>query len=213
MQRRGFLKLSSLGAAGLASRNLWSLYPAKAMAEERRTPVAPVILQSPAVKIVFDQNDGLPYEYRLAADRRIAGEAFGQKIKATLCDRNAWTFPSFDVQPSANRISSDHVDFLFSLQHDAKPAAQFAIRYQLSGATLTMTLEEVRELPGFELIEVALPCLATVREEDGGAWLAHGDDGGSLVTLSDAQINEYPQNRSEERRVGKECRSRWSPYH
>ena len=24
-------------------------------------------------------------------------------------------------------------------------------------------------------------------------------------------INEYP--RSEERRVGKECRSRWSPYH
>ena len=23
----------------------------------------------------------------------------------------------------------------------------------------------------------------------------------------------YPQFRSEERRVGKECRSRWSPYH
>jgi len=26
-----------------------------------------------------------------------------------------------------------------------------------------------------------------------------------------AEIN--PKNRSEERRVGKECRSRWSPYH
>ena len=24
---------------------------------------------------------------------------------------------------------------------------------------------------------------------------------------------EYPLTRSEERRVGKECRSRWSPYH
>ena len=23
----------------------------------------------------------------------------------------------------------------------------------------------------------------------------------------------HPDNRSEERRVGKECRSRWSPYH
>ena len=23
----------------------------------------------------------------------------------------------------------------------------------------------------------------------------------------------YPRSRSEERRVGKECRSRWSPYH
>src|SRR5260221_6233823 len=26
-------------------------------------------------------------------------------------------------------------------------------------------------------------------------------------------FNEITQNRSEERRVGKECRSRWSPYH
>src|SRR3712207_9555787 len=25
--------------------------------------------------------------------------------------------------------------------------------------------------------------------------------------------SKNPQNRSEERRVGKECRSRWSPYH
>ena len=24
---------------------------------------------------------------------------------------------------------------------------------------------------------------------------------------------DYTNNRSEERRVGKECRSRWSPYH
>ena len=27
------------------------------------------------------------------------------------------------------------------------------------------------------------------------------------------ELNIYPQLRSEERRVGKECRSRWSPYH
>ena len=29
----------------------------------------------------------------------------------------------------------------------------------------------------------------------------------------DAQQLPFPENRSEERRVGKECRSRWSPYH
>ena len=28
-----------------------------------------------------------------------------------------------------------------------------------------------------------------------------------------AEENPQPDNRSEERRVGKECRSRWSPYH
>src|SRR3712207_9363031 len=33
---------------------------------------------------------------------------------------------------------------------------------------------------------------------------AQGDEGGAL---------EMARKRSEERRVGKECRSRWSPYH
>ena len=28
-----------------------------------------------------------------------------------------------------------------------------------------------------------------------------------------AEIGKAPWERSEERRVGKECRSRWSPYH
>ena len=32
----------------------------------------------------------------------------------------------------------------------------------------------------------------------------------AVVEILDARI---PSSRSEERRVGKECRSRWSPYH
>ena len=31
--------------------------------------------------------------------------------------------------------------------------------------------------------------------------------------ISDSEISEIMRSRSEERRVGKECRSRWSPYH
>ena len=34
----------------------------------------------------------------------------------------------------------------------------------------------------------------------------------SGAPLADA-LAKYPRSRSEERRVGKECRSRWSPYH
>ena len=195
LQRRGFLKLSSLGVAGLASRNWWSVgYPGPAGAE-RQAPAASLTLHSSNVRIVFDPRDGLPYEYHLPARGRISGEIFGQKIKATLCDKNAWTFPSFAVQPSGNHAGPDRADFLFSVEQDANPAAQFAIRYQLSGSTLAITLEDVREFPGFELIEVSLPCLAAVREEDGGAWLAHGDDGGSLAVLSGAQDVEFPPNR------------------
>src|SRR5258708_40104041 len=36
----------------------------------------------------------------------------------------------------------------------------------------------------------------------------------SSLGLADPALNESDEeNRSEERRVGKECRSRWSPYH
>ena len=33
------------------------------------------------------------------------------------------------------------------------------------------------------------------------------------VSMSELLDNVYQSKRSEERRVGKECRSRWSPYH
>ena len=33
------------------------------------------------------------------------------------------------------------------------------------------------------------------------------------IAVADYRENQVKQLRSEERRVGKECRSRWSPYH
>src|SRR3712207_8072883 len=47
---------------------------------------------------------------------------------------------------------------------------------------------------------------------------AHGGRAGHLLLPRrgprDARVDEQPRRpRSEERRVGKECRSRWSPYH
>ena len=40
------------------------------------------------------------------------------------------------------------------------------------------------------------------RYQDEAVWFAGG-----------SKLNATPTRRSEERRVGKECRSRWSPYH
>src|SRR2546422_5015606 len=37
--------------------------------------------------------------------------------------------------------------------------------------------------------------------------------GGMRGVLAEDGNNVYERTRSEERRVGKECRSRWSPYH
>src|SRR3989442_7279525 len=40
-----------------------------------------------------------------------------------------------------------------------------------------------------------------------------GGAGHSLALRQDGTVVAWGDNRSEERRVGKECRSRWSPYH
>ena len=37
---------------------------------------------------------------------------------------------------------------------------------------------------------------------------------GEMCSVAQREFHQYfPKPRSEERRVGKECRSRWSPYH
>src|SRR2546427_9781410 len=48
-------------------------------------------------------------------------------------------------------------------------------------------------------------------------WLSqvgeHADDLLALPPVRTSPLSPLPKVRSEERRVGKECRSRWSPYH
>src|SRR5215216_6099355 len=54
-----------------------------------------------------------------------------------------------------------------------------------------------------------------VGNDDDVRAVVHGDDG-VLATMAVGSIlvdHTTTSSRSEERRVGKECRSRWSPYH
>ena len=56
--------------------------------------------------------------------------------------------------------------------------------------------------------------ILTVLKNDGKTYFAVGD-----IPFADMSVSEFVAyskslcKRSEERRVGKECRSRWSPYH
>ena len=61
---------------------------------------------------------------------------------------------------------------------------------------------------------------ATLVSNHGSIIIDGKVDGGSTATLTAAGVirigaagNDDGEKRSEERRVGKECRSRWSPYH
>jgi hypothetical protein len=64
----------------------------------------------------------------------------------------------------------------------------------VDGATLYITLEDINENVGYELIEIGMPRLVTIREEDGFAWLAQADDGGSVVALDEAESGSLPVN-------------------
>ena len=57
-------------------------------------------------------------------------------------------------------------------------------------------------------MEKRIPC----REELQNALLARCT-GEEVKKLRNAEVAVAGLGRSEERRVGKECRSRWSPYH
>src|SRR5260221_9219417 len=71
----------------------------------------------------------------------------------------------------------------------------------------------------------ALPILGACRKQDGGSMCPsymvtleeeHSTRGRAHLLFELLQgevLSKGWQDRSEERRVGKECRSRWSPYH
>src|SRR2546429_7222689 len=64
----------------------------------------------------------------------------------------------------------------------------------------------------------ALPIFADIDRQHPGFTKRVLDDAGKLRTYVNVYIGEddaraHGGTRSEERRVGKECRSRWSPYH
>lgn len=193
--RRDFFKASGAGLAALASTPLWAGAGNDIAAPDRTTPAAPVTLKSSQLELVLDGRDGLPYEFRLLAlGTEMRGEDRGAKIEVTLCRLDPWTFTTIPLAASWSSVTGSQADFRFEAEFDGKPAATFTVRYVVEDSTVHISLESVIELAGYELIEVALPRLVTVREGDGHAWLAHGDGGGSVVSLDKAKSGRLKPN-------------------
>jgi len=174
---------------------LWLCWVA-GLAAGRQAPADPVVLRSPQLEVILDRVDGLPYEFRLLSNQAVIhGEEAGRAITATLFRAQAHQFNQVTVKPRAVKATRTRAEFLFTAQQSGETAATFTLRYDLQGPTVYVSLEDVVEKPGFQLIDVGTPDLATVREEDGGGWLAHGDSGGNLIALSQAKPGHLPPNR------------------
>jgi hypothetical protein len=156
----------------------------------RRAPRHPVFLRSAALSVEFDGLDGLPYRYTFAG-QSIWGEGGGNPVRAILCSLTPRRFVTIPVKVVAVNAGTDQVVFRYEVHHEDEPGAWFSLKYAIHGASLIVTMEDVVEDPGYELIEVALPDLATVREKDRGAWITQGRDCGSFVRLAEAKAHRY----------------------
>lgn len=197
--RRHFLKWSAAGLAAAATPGLFGsdgLAQETAPSAERKPAAHLIMLQSAEMEVAIDPQNGLPWEYRLLRNKaRLRGEDRADPSTVTVCRHQPWSFATTPLQPESHTSTAKSAVFRYAAKCDQDHAASFAIRYQLKGATLVVTMEEVREMPGFELIEFSMPRLVSVREADPHAWLAHGDGGGNLAVLREAKAGSLPPNR------------------
>ncbi|MGB7266468.1 MAG: endo-alpha-N-acetylgalactosaminidase family protein [Terracidiphilus sp.] len=201
MRRRDFLRLSGASVAVAGMQSLLPGAAAVAQTDEptgtRSAPVHPIVLRSDELEVTLDADDGQPYEYSWrATGATLRGEDFGLKMTATICQRPAWRFFTATVDgakldPGANAGAAG---FHFTVMDEGAPGASFTLRYELRGASLLISLDDIVEHDVYELIDVAMPRLVTVREQDGAAWLLHGDSGGHLVMLADATAGTLAPN-------------------
>src|SRR3712207_9565177 len=110
---------------------------------------------------------------------------------------------------AGDELAADIQEYM-SRQHNVKVSERMAERIKINvGAALTDLGEEGPEdyiVHGPNRI-TALPMEVPVCYQE----IAHCLDK-TVAKIENAVLSAL-ENRSEERRVGKECRSRWSPYH
>src|SRR5438309_2953582 len=85
--------------------------------------------------------------------------------------------------------------------------------YLLSGASSMLELDEQGQREITQTIEKLSPL---VKSDEGKLLLSEIQRTHQLFRVTadhEVQLRRQGKTRSEERRVGKECRSRWSPYH
>jgi len=142
------------------------------------------------LSVALDAEHGLPFRYTFQG-HSIPGEDSGEPATAILCQLQPRRYETTPLKVASVKRSRDSVLFDFELRSAQRTGARFSLRYAIDSASLSVTLEDVLEQPGFELIEVALPTLASVRETDPAAWLAQGRDGGSFVRVMEATPYVY----------------------
>jgi len=173
MQRRDLLT----AAAGLGLSSLTGSALGKATGPELRTA---------DLAVSFDPLTALPARYVYGA-KSFAGKVSQGPVQAIVCQLSPRAYATADVVVGAATQSANGIRFACRVSYQGRLAAGFDQVYAIDGASLILTLENVIEQTGFELIELALPELVGVNEAEANAWMAEGRNGGSFVRLAHAK--------------------------
>lgn len=196
IDRRKFVKFSGAGLLGFSASPRWKYLFSGAGLGERRAPENPVVLRSAKLEVTLDRKDAAPYRYRLLdGNLNMRGEDLGGGLSSIVCALEPWEFRPVTVAVESVKATGTQADFACRASWDEKPAVTFVLRYRVDGATVFLTMEDIVEHDGFQLIQVELPRLATVGQDEEGAWLAHGEDGGSVAMLNQAKTGHLAPNR------------------
>jgi Endo-alpha-N-acetylgalactosaminidase len=156
-----------------------------ALSGRQASGAGPVVLHSGDLLVKIGRENGLPYQY-LYKNAPIRGVDSAHQLQVVLCRLKPRSYLTLAIAPAGIHSTAGEADVHYIVSYQRQPAASFHLRYKLNGSSLVITMEHVEEREGFELIETSMPDLATVREEDGVAWLAQGTDGGGVVELKHA---------------------------
>ena len=179
-----------------ATTSLGASLSEKVYAGQPQTIGRPVILQTPALRITLDGSVGTPARYLLAGKNlELAGDDVRAPIEVRVCRKNPWSQPTLPAKVVSLHQEGSSAVFEMSADFGGTEAVGFRLHYAAAGSRLTVSLEQVVEKEGFELLEVRLPALVTVRKQQSNAWMAHGDAGGALIEVASAKPSKLAPNQ------------------
>ncbi|KAA2260673.1 hypothetical protein F0L68_19955 [Solihabitans fulvus] len=198
MRRRRFIAriVPSAVAAGLIAGTLAAAAPALAAGPS---------ISSAQVQVQFDTTSGLPAQYNLsmAPNGWLRGSDLtgGSTYQLSAVSRDG----ANNEFSGANSLRLNHIEtpsatevkiFYDTYWRDGTTkTASLAIQYDVSGPNVSLTMQNVTETPGYQLIAVNLPSLLSVRQEDGGSpWILDANGGGRLSPLANANRGTKPQS-------------------
>ena len=188
LSRRAFVKLSAAIGAN-------TVLPAKSLVGEPQIPPHTVNLQTPALNITFNAALGIPAKYSLGNDLVLMGDDTNAPVEVLLCRKTPWTHDTSRAKVVSVTQHKTNITFSMAAEFGGKLASTFQIKYVVDGSRMTVSLEQVKENTGFELLDVRLPALVTVRRNQEHAWMAHGDTGGALIEISSVGPGKLSPNQ------------------